>query len=217
VRVATVLAYDFVSSDNDDADLLARWRRGDREAGGELMERNFPRIKAFFSRKTAERDLIQELTQRTFMRCLDKVSTFEQRSGFSSFIYGIARFILLEHYRERRRSEQHVSIEDTPVIDLDPTPFTIVERSSERKLIIHVLRRLPLDQQILVELYFFEKLSARQVSEVLDLPEGTIRGRIRTCRQQVEQHVRNLAESPEHLESTLTTLSKWAQQVREQV
>jgi RNA polymerase sigma factor (sigma-70 family) len=206
-----------VSSDTDDAELLACWRRGDRDAAGQLMERNFPRIKAFFARKTSDRDLVQELTQRTFERCLHKVHTFEQRSNFSSFIYGIARYILLEHYRERRRTEQHDPIEDTPVVDLDPSPFAIIERNSERKLIIHVLRRLPLDLQILVELYFFENLSARQVAEVLELPEGTVRGRIRACRQQVEQHVRDLAESPEQLESTLTTVSRWAQQVREQV
>jgi len=198
-------------------DLLARWRRGEIEAGGRLMERNFPRIKAFFARKTSDRDTIQELTQRTFMRSLDKVHAFEERSTFSSFIYGIARNILLEHYRERRKAEQHTSIEDTPIVDLDPSPFTIVERDSERKLLIHVLRRLSLDLQILVELYFFENLSARQVAEVLALPEGTVRGRIRSCRQQIDRHVRDLAESPEQLESTLMTLSRWAQHVREQV
>lgn len=181
------------------------------------MERNFPRIKAFFAQKTADRELVQELTQRTFERCLDKLRAFEQRSSFSSFIYGIARNILFEHYLELRRAERHVPVEDTPVVDLDPTPFTLVERNSERKLLIHVLRRLPLDLQILVELYFFEQLPARQVAEVLALPEGTIRGRIRASRQQIERHVRDLAESPELLESTLTTLSRWAQEVREQV
>lgn len=206
-----------MSSDDEDAELLARWRQGDKGAAGTLMERNFPRIKAFFARKTSDRDLIQELTQRTFMRCIDKVHAFERRSSFSSFIYGIARYILLEHYRERRRAEQHVPIEDTPVVDLDPSPFSIVERRSERKLLVHVLRRLPLDHQILVELYFFEKLSGRQIAEVLELSEGTVRGRIRTCRQQIEQHVRDLAESPEQLESTLMTLSRWAQQIRDRV
>jgi RNA polymerase sigma factor (sigma-70 family) len=206
-----------VSSDTEDGELLARWRRGEGSAAEALLERNFPRIKAFFSRKTADREMIQELTQRTFMRCLDKLTTFEQRSSFSSFIYGIARNILLEHYRERRKSARHTPIEDTPVEDLDPTPFSLVERNSERKLIIHVLRRLPLDLQIIVELYFFEQLSARQVSEVLGLPEGTVRGRIRSSRERMQQHVHDLAESPEQLDSTLMTLSRWAQGVREQV
>jgi RNA polymerase sigma factor (sigma-70 family) len=206
-----------VSSDTEDGELLARWRRGEGSAAEALLERNFPRIKAFFSRKTADREMIQELTQRTFMRCLDKLTAFEQRSSFSSFIYGIARNILLEHYRERRKSARHTPIEDTPVEDLDPTPFSLVERNSERKLIIHVLRRLPLDLQIIVELYFFEQLSARQVSEVLGLPEGTVRGRIRSSRERMQQHVHDLAESPEQLDSTLMTLSRWAQGVREQV
>lgn len=200
-----------------DADLLALWRAGDGDAGGKLMDRNFPRIKKFFARKTADYDLIKELTQRTFERCIEKVHAFEGRSSFSSFIYGIARNILLEHFRERQRAERDVPIEDIPIVDLDPTPFSIVEQRSERKLIIHALRRLPLKMQIVAELYFFEKLSGREVAEVLELSEGTVRGRIRACRDQLQGIIHDLAESPEQLESTLMTLSSWAQRVREQI
>lgn len=181
------------------------------------MDRNFPRIKNFFARKTAEHDLIKELTQRTFMRCLDKVSTFEGRSSFSSFIYGIAHNILMEHFRERRRSQRDVDISETPVADLDPTPFSIVEQKSDRKLIIHALRRLPLQMQIIAELYFLEELPGREIAEILEIPEGTVRGRIRSCRRQLQEHLQDLAESPEQLESTLMTLSAWGQQIREQI
>ncbi len=206
-----------MKDERSDAELLALWRAGDSGAGGELVDRNFPRIKAFFARKTSEYDLIKELTQRTFERCVLKVHTFEGRSSFSSFIYGIASKILLEHYRERRRSERDVPIEDVPIVDLDPTPFAIVEQNSERKLIIHALRRLPLEMQIIAELYLFEKLSGREVSEVLGLSEGTVRGRIRACRQQLQGHIHDLAESPEQLESTLMTLSKWSEDIREKI
>ncbi len=148
---------------------------------------------------------------------MDKVHAFESRASFSSFLYGIARFILLEHYRERRKYGHDIPIEDMPVEDLDPSPFSLIERKSERKLIIHILRRLPLRSQILVELYFFEDLPARQVAEVLQLPEGTVRGRIRACRKEIGQHVHDLAQSPEQLESTLLTLDRWAQQVRDKI
>lgn len=206
-----------MSSTGEDAQLLAQWRAGDQKAGETLIERNFPRVKRFFRRKTSNRDVVQELSQRTFIRCMDKIDAFEHRSSFSSFLYGIARNILLEHYREQRKADRGVSVEEVPAVDLEPSPFSIVERRSERKLIIHVLRRLPLDTQILIELYFFENLPGRQVSEVLELPEGTVRGRIRSCRGQVEKLVRQLAESPEQLESTMMTLETWARKVREKV
>lgn len=181
------------------------------------MDRNFPRIKKFFASKTSEYDLIKELTQRTFERCLEKVHAFEGRSSFSSFIYGIARNILLESIRERRRAERDVPIEDISIENLDPTPFSLVEQRGERKLIIHALRRLPLTMQIIAELYLFEDLSGREVAEILELSEGTVRGRIRACREQLQGHIHDLAESPEQLESTLMTLSAWAQEIREQI
>lgn len=181
------------------------------------MDRNFPRIKRFFARKVGDHDLIKELTQRTFVRCMSKLEAFEGRSTFSSFIYGISHNILLEYFREQRKYERQDPVEDLPLEDLDPSPFSIVEHKDERKLLIHALRRLPLRLQIIADLYLLEDLPGREISEILGISEGTIRGRIRACREQLKQHIQELAESPEQLESTLMTLSRWGMQVREKI
>lgn len=202
---------------DSDADLLARWRDGDPKAGNDLIERHFARIKRFFERKVSEEHLVKELLQRTFERCLEKVDEFEGRSSFFSFLYGIARNIFLEYCREHRKEQRFVDVEEVPLVDLDPNPFSVIERDRDRKLLINVLRRLPFDTQVVVELYFFEKLPASQIAEVVGRPEGTVRGRIKSARKQVETLVRELAESPEQLDSTLMTLETWARRVREEL
>lgn len=201
----------------EDSELLVRWRDGDKKAGNQLFDRNFADVKKFFARKVSNPALVADLVQRTFERCINKIENFEGRSSFRAFLIGIARIILLEHYRGSRYTSREISVEEQPIADLDPTPFLLVERDSERKFMIHLLRRLPLDTQIIAELYFFENLPARQVAEVLGQPEGTVRGRIRSCRKQVETLVHKFAESPEQLESTLMTLGTWAKRVREQI
>lgn len=206
-----------MTTSDDDFELLRRWKGGDRDAGGKLIERHFKRIHRFFARKIGDADLVQELVQRTFDRCNHRVHAFEGRSSFSSFLFGIARYILLEHFREAQRDGRSVSldVEATPLVDLDPNPFMVLEARADRKLIIHALRRLPLDVQILVELYFFERLPAVQVGDILGVPESTVRARIRSSRQRVREVVEQLATSPEVLESTLMTLDGWAADVKE--
>ena len=208
-----------MASDEDDFELFLRWQDGDRQAGGVLIERHFKKIQRFFARKVGDQELVQELVQRTFDRCTKRLPAFAARSVFSSFLYGIARHILLEYFREARRAGRStpIEVEQTPLVDLDPSPFTVLEARADRKLLIHVLRRLPLDDQILVELYFFEDLSAPQICEIVGLPETTLRARIRSCRKRAGELVRELAESKEQLESTVMTLNGWADGVKERV
>lgn len=203
-------------SDSGD-DLLERWQRGDKAAGSKLIAQQFPRIKRFFSRKSADRDMIEELVQRTFTRCLAKLPGFRGDSSFDTYIYGIARNILLEHYRERRKADRMVVVEETPMVDLDPGPFEAVENKQERKVLINALRRLSLDNQILVELYYFERLKGPEVRRIVGLTEGEFRGRIRRARNELRKHIEELAESPELLKSTLMTLNTWANEVRDQI
>ena len=205
-------------SDEDDLHLFKRWQQGDREAGDVLITRHFKKIQRFFGRKVGNQLLVKELVQRTFVRCTSKLPDFERRSSFSSFLFGIARNILLEHFREVRRDglSTPLEVEQTPIITLDPSPFAVLEARGDRKRLIHVLRRLPLDDQILVELYFFENLSGPQVCEILGIPETTLRARIRSCRKRAAGIAEQLAESPEHLKSTLMTINRWADVVKEQ-
>jgi RNA polymerase sigma factor (sigma-70 family) len=200
----------------NDAALLERWRVGDTTAANELIARQFPRMKRFFGRKTNDRSVIEELVQRTFDRCIQRIETFEQRSSFDTYIYGIARYVLLEYYREQRRANLHTTVEATPVEQLDPEPFIAVETKRERKVLINALRRLPVDSQILVELYFVENLKGPEVREILGLTEGALRGRVRAVRRELKKHIADFASSPELLKSTLMSIETWAKNVREE-
>lgn len=200
-----------------DSELFQHWKQGDRAAGDVLITRHFKKIQRFFARKFGDQALVKELVQRTFARCTGKLPNFEGRASFSSFLFGIARNILLEHFRDMRRDELSTPLEiaQTPIEALDPSPFTMLEARSERKRLIHVLRRLPLDDQILIELYFFEDLSGPLVCEILGVPETTLRARIRSCRKRASEVARQLEESPERLQTTLMTINGWAEAIKE--
>ena len=79
---------------------------------------------------------------------------------------------------------------------------------------LQALRRLPIDYQIVLELYFWEKLRAAAVAEIIGVPEGTARSRIRRARQLFAAEVEALTTDPDLRSSTVGGVEEWVAQVR---
>ena len=84
-------------------------------------------------------------------------------------------------------------------------------------MLLQALRKIPLDHQIVLELYYWEKLSAREVAEVVQVPEGTARTRIRRAKQLLEEEMAKLMGNKDQLETTIANLDSWAASLRDQV
>lgn len=198
----------------DDAVLFESWCRGDRRAGAQLFERHYEAIARFFHNK-AHHDA-DDLIQRTFLRCVETHARIRKPTSFRYYLFGVARNVLLEYLEEkgRRQRREAPNFLSTSIEDVAPTPSSALARAREERLILHALRRIPLELQIILELYYWEELRARELAEVLDLPEGTIRTRIRRAKQLFEAEIARVAESPALAHSTLCDLEGWARRLR---
>jgi RNA polymerase sigma factor (sigma-70 family) len=198
----------------DDAALFEAWCRGDRRAGAQLFERHYEAIARFFHNKA--RHDADDLIQRTFLRCVETHARIRDPASFRYYLFGVARNVLLEYLEEkgRRQRREVLNFLSTSIEDLAPTPSSALARAREERLILHALRRIPLELQIILELYYWEELRARELAEVLDLPEGTIRTRIRRAKQLFEAEIARVAESPALAHSTLCDLEGWARRLR---
>ena len=176
-----------------------------------LFERHFDALYRFFCAKTVA--AAEDLTQETLLACVKGKERIEAGSKFRAYMFAVARRILYHHYdKTRRKGDREVG--QRSVADLSPGQSTIMAKREEEKLFLAALRSLPLDYQIAVELQTWEGLTGPEIAAVLDVPEGTIRSRLRRARLQLEVRIRELAESPDVLESTLTGLDGWAANVR---
>jgi predicted RNA polymerase sigma factor len=82
-------------------------------------------------------------------------------------------------------------------------------------VLLQALRRIPMDHQIVLELYYWERMTAAEVARVLDVPEGTARTRIRRAKQLLEEQMARLVADKQLLESTLVNLDAWAASLRD--
>ena len=197
----------------EDQELLTAWRGGDTKAGNALIMRHFDRVYRFFVTKIE--DGVEDLVQRTFLGCVEGRDRIQGLS-FPAYLLGIARRQLFLHFRHRRRHPTPGSLGETSVHDLHQGSMgTAMAAHEEQRLLLQALRRLPLDMQILVELYYWEELPIREVAAVIDAPDGTIKRRLWEARGQLKQHITELATSDEWRRSTIHGLEDWARSLRD--
>ncbi len=194
-----------------DFDLLDAWREGDKRAGNALFERHFDGLFRFFRYKLP--DKAEDLVQQTLLSCVQAQPGFRKQSSFRTYLYTIARSKLYDALARRAR-DQAIDFTTSSVVDLGESPSRVLARDQEQNLLVQALRRLPVQLQVILELKYFEHMTGPEIAEVLDVPEGTVRSRLRRAREQLQEAVQALAASPDQVESTMTRLDSWADAVR---
>lgn len=171
-------------TDTDDTELLRAWGEGDREAGAELFDRWFPAISGFFRTKVAGDaglDVQDDLVQSTFTECLRARASFRGEGTFRSWLFGIAYNVLRRHW-ERSRRDARIDFGTVSVHDLSPGAASVLDLDARRARLVDAMRRLPVELQTALELYYWESMGAPEIARALELPEGTVRTRLRRAR-----------------------------------
>ncbi len=198
-----------------DFELLHAWRGGDTRAGNELVERHFRCVYRFFRSKVDMQ--LDDLVQRTFLACLEAVDGFRRESAFRTFVLGIARYQLLRHYeadaRARGRDAAELSVQQ--LAERSPNAVSAIARGQEHRILLAALRMLPLDLQVTVELYYWERMPLVDIAGVLQIPEGTVKSRLARARDRLRDHVESLARAAQIPEGTFEDLGAWASALRE--
>jgi len=190
-----------------DEELLAGWRAGDANDGKLLWQRHSRSVQRFFRNKVPW-SVAMDLAQRTIESGLRLQQPIR---CFRTYLLGIARHQLFDYLRSEQRKQRHEADLETLVIDdTVSNPEDWVSAKREKRVLLHALRRLPLPIQLVLELRYWERLSDREIAEVLDLPLGTVKTRVASGRGELRAAIVRLDASPERLQSTLDSLDSWA-------
>lgn len=178
-----------------------------------MFSRHFDGIHGFL-RRLAGDGSSEDLVQTTWMQCLRSVDKFNGQSTFRAYLYGIARNVYYEHLRVRYRRDRLEDLLERSQEQLGASPLAMLAERQEVVIVAHALRRIPIDAQVLFQLYYWEKLPAPALAEMMGIPEGTVRSRLRKAKERIQEKIAELAGSPEELASTLSGFDTWAERVR---
>lgn len=136
-----------------------------------------PRLRRFahaLSRNAADAD---DLTQATVERALRSRDQWQTGTRLDSWLYRIMRNLWVDTARSRSRRERHEAPEDEAQF-VGEDPRSAMDASLELKRAMAAMERLPDEQREVVALILIEGFGYREVSEMLDLPIGTVSSRL---------------------------------------
>lgn len=191
----------------DDA-LVRGWLAGDRDASAALIEAHYDAVVRFFRTKAGPH--ADDLVQRTFLACAEARPSYRGDAGFRAFLFGVARNVLFEHIRSRQRDG--VPPPDfgvTSLAALEPGVSTLVGERSAQRWLIAALQRIPVDLQLVLELYYWEDLSVAELAEVLAVPAGTVKSRLFRARQDLRAAMEQLTLDPQDQRSVRELAAAW--------
>jgi RNA polymerase sigma-70 factor (ECF subfamily) len=202
-----------------DEELLHAWCAGDAAAGDRLIRRHFSAVFRFFRAKLPSQ--AEDLSQRTFLGCVESASRFRHDGSFRAFLFAIARNQLYNSLRKQERTRRVFDPAAVSAASLgDPgwrSLSGLLADAEAEALLLQALRALALDHQIALELYYWERLSVHEIAEALEIAPGTVKSRLGRARALLREELERRATSPAAVEQTMSNLERWASDLRDRL
>ncbi|MEZ4451100.1 MAG: RNA polymerase sigma factor [Nannocystaceae bacterium] len=208
---------------HDDAELkrwIMDWRDGDDDAGRRVYDALASDVTTFLRNKAYDKQIVEDLVQDTFIKVRSAISSINTTAR--GYVLGVAYNTLCHHIRGRQRGDRkhralgaEVEVGAYVIGEHELDPEYILGLKRERKLLMKALRRIPLDDQVVIELYYLQGLSRVDIAEILDVPVGTMAGRLRRGRKRLSDKIVALESSLEVLASTSKSFSAWLDELAE--
>ena len=202
-------AHDF--ADAKDRALLAAHRAGDATALPELLESYQDRLFSVCMRMVNCPERAADLTQESMVKIIMGIDAFAGRSKLSTWIFRVTMNVCLTH-RRRQRLRNHLSIDlpsgranggneggasiaaNLTSPDDVSCEETLEARESRRRL-YKAMDRLEPDARAILILRDVQELDYKQISEILEVPQGTVKSRLFRARAALRDQIERLGGS----------------------
>ena len=174
--------------------LIDRVQRGEREAARALYDAHARRVHRLIYRLSGDEDMARDLTQDTFVRVFQKLSTFRGESSFGTWLHRIAVTVALNGMRRERR---HRLI--TPGLDGIAEPAVSAHEGDPqlRARLEAAVRALPEGGRLVLIMHDIEGYTHAQIATLLGIAEGTSKTRLFDARIRLRQLLADFAPGKE--------------------
>ena len=163
-----------------DEKLIAQIANRDEWAFDELYDRYSKRMLHFFYKMlNQEEETAQDFLQELFMKIVEKSHAFNAKWRFSTWIYSIASNMCKNEYRSRNVRKIMTHIEDAGQLNNSYLPEELrLDRQQFKSCLTVEIGKLPHAHREVFILRYQQELSIKEIAEIMQCAEGTIKSRI---------------------------------------
>lgn len=180
-----------MSNDATDEDLARFVQTGDTQALATLMERYTAKLLRYGRRFLSSEDQIGDVVQDVFVTVYENIRDFDATRKFSPWIYRIAHNAFVDVLR--KKAKEPIVIFDFDRVVPHPVYEDPAEGEKEREemrvLLEEGLGNLSSAYREIIDLYYFENFSYREIADILHIPIGTVGIRLSRARTALKKRI----------------------------
>lgn len=180
----------FKYNSSTDEDLLVSISNGNSDAFNELYSRYKDRLLYYFYRMLfQDKELAKDFLQEIFVKIINKPHLFDPKMKFSTWIFSIANNMCKNEYRRQDIRKNTINYENPDFINNEECAIT--DHEPVMKLIFNQLESFDESHKSAFLLKYREGFSIEEISEILELPVGTIKSRLFYTRKKLQENIKN--------------------------
>ena len=193
---------------NDDTQLIQRVLDGDDTAFSALVRKYQRSVHALAWRKIGDFHIAEDITQDTFLKAYQKLSTLKKPQRFASWLYVIAANHCSTWLRKKRLWTQ--SLEDTNSAQLEKATYSgyVIEENerttaeAHREVVKELLAKLQESERTVITLHYLGGMTYEEISEFLGVSVAAVKNRLYRARRRLKEEEPMIREALENFQIT---------------
>ena len=186
---------------NEDAQLVHGVLAGDEGAFTTLVKKYQKSVHALTWRKVGNFHTAEELTQDTFLKAYEKLTTLKNPSQFSGWLYVIANRLCIAWHRKQKLPME--SLETTSQEEVGESSYRHYEDEQReaasveyrREHIKNLLEKLPESERTVVTLHYLGEMTSKAIGDFLGVSPNTVRSRLQRARNRLKEQENMIRET----------------------
>ena len=174
--------------------------KGDQNAYADIVNLYQHKLYQICYRMLSNKQEAEDIAQEAFVRAYINLHSYDQKRKFSTWLYRIATNLCIDRIRKKKPDYYlDAQVPGTDGLDMysqiasdEKLPEETVEQMELQERIQYEISRLPDKYRSVIVLKYIEELSLQEISEILDMPLGTVKTRIHRGREALRKQLNNL-------------------------
>ncbi len=185
----------------DEQALIHRAKRGDDDAMTALIRAHQDSLYAFMLRMSGRPDVAEDVVQEAFVRVLKNLDRFDTKYRFSTWLFTIAKRLFVNWSQKFKPSSDSdlVGSWKGPMGRPEASTIAVESRETIQELLNQALLSLGETQREIVLLFHQQEWPIADISEYLEMPEGTIKSHLHRARRRMKASILEASAQNEQL------------------
>ena len=179
-------------------DLIRRASAGDQGAIAALYQQTYTPVYKTIRALVSDEDAVLDILQDSYVKGFRSLAQLTDPASFPAWMKRIAANQAKDYLKKKKpvlftdMADESGAAPDFKEERLEFSPEAVMDRQETTRLINEILNTLSEDQRLVIGLFYYEQMSVRQIAELLECSENTVKSRLNYGRKKVEAKVLEL-------------------------